>query len=59
MTSKDTKILEFNQYRKCGKILSIIYADIESLIKRIDVCKDNPQKSSTRVVAENMWVFNV
>ena len=58
MTFKDTSILEFNQYHKCDKISSVIYADIESLIKRIDVCKDKPQKSSPRIVAEHMWVFN-
>ena len=29
----DTKILEFNQYPKSQKKPSIIYADLESLIK--------------------------
>ena len=33
MPSKDTKMLEFNQYRKSDKIPSIVYADLESLIK--------------------------
>ena len=36
MSSKDTKILGFNQYWKSDKTPSIIYADLESLIKRID-----------------------
>ena len=40
-SSKDTKILEFNQYRKFHRTLSIIYADRESLIKRTDGCKNN------------------
>ena len=33
MPSKDTEILQFNQYQKSDKISSIIYADLESLIK--------------------------
>ena len=36
MPSKDTKILEFNQYRKSVKIPSIIYENLESLIKKVD-----------------------
>ena len=38
MPSEHTKILEFNQYQKCEKTPSIIYADLESLIKRTDGC---------------------
>ena len=30
----------------------IIYADIESLIKRIDGCANNPEKSSTTKIGE-------
>ena len=59
MPSKDTKILEFNQYQKCDKIPSIIYADIKSLIKRIVVYKNNSQKSSTTIVAERHDVYRV
>ena len=50
MASEDTRILEFNHYLKSDKTLSIIYADLESLIKRIDRCKDNSEKSSTTKV---------
>ena len=32
--SEDTKILEFNQYRKYDKTPSIIYANLESLNKK-------------------------
>ena len=42
MSFKDTKILEFNQYQKSDKAPSIIYADLERLIEKIDVCKNNP-----------------
>ena len=50
MPSEDTRILEFNQYLKSDKTLCIIYADLESLIKRIDRCEDNSEKSSTTKV---------
>ena len=39
MPSEDTKILEFIQYQNSDKALFIIYADLESLIEKIDVCK--------------------
>ena len=54
MLSKDTKILGFNQCRKLDKALSIIYGDPNSLIKRIDGCKDNFEKSSTAKVDEHI-----
>ena len=41
MPSENTKMLEFNQYRKSGKVPFIIYADLESLIEKIDVCENN------------------
>ena len=41
MTSKDTKTLEFNQYLKSDQMSSIIYTDLESLIKRTDACNNN------------------
>ena len=34
MLSEDTKILQFNQYHKSDKTPFIIYADLESLIKK-------------------------
>ena len=44
MASKKDKILEFNQYMKSGKMSYIIYADIESLIKKKDGRSNNPEK---------------
>ena len=38
MPSKDTKILEFNQYQKSDKVSFIIYADLECIFKKIDGC---------------------
>ena len=39
MLSEDTKTLEFKQYRKSYKTPSIINADLESLIKKVDKYK--------------------
>lgn len=36
MHSEDAKMLEFNQHQKSDKTPSIFFADIESLIKRIN-----------------------
>ena len=37
MPSEDTKALEFNQYQKSDKATFIIYADLECIIKKINV----------------------
>ena len=47
MTSEKDKILEFKQYMKSDKMPYIIYTDIESLMRKIDGCGNNPEKSST------------
>ena len=36
MSSKDSKILELNQYQKSNIALFIIYTDLECLIEKID-----------------------
>ena len=36
MPSENTKILEFNLFQNIDKIPSFIYADLKSLIKKID-----------------------
>ena len=52
--SEKDKILEFNQYMKPDKIPYIIYADIESLIRKVDWWANNPQKSSTTKISEHI-----
>ena len=47
MPLEKNNILEFNRYIKSDKMPYIIYADIESLIRKIDGCANNPEKSST------------
>ena len=54
MPAEDTKVLEFNQYRKSDKAPFIIYADAESLIVKIDGYKINPEKSSSTKVSEHI-----
>ena len=44
----------FNQYQKSDKIPYFIYADVESLIKRIDRYQNNFEISSTAKVDENI-----
>ena len=47
-------MLEFNQYIKSDEISCIIYADLESLIKKIDGYANNPDNSSTIKIRENI-----
>ena len=54
MPSEDTKVLEFNQYHKSDKGPFIIYADLESIIEKIDGCKNNPENSSITKVNEHI-----
>ena len=57
----------YSQHQKSDKTPRIVYADLESLIKRIDGCKYNSEKSSTAKVGEHIpfgysisriWKFN-
>ena len=54
MLSEDTKILEFNQYRKSDKAPFIIYADLECMTEKIDGCKNNPENSSTTEISKHI-----
>ena len=54
LPSGDTKIIEFNQYKKSDKAPFIIYADLECLIEKIDRCKNNPENSSATKVSEHI-----
>ena len=54
MPTEKKKMLEFNQYMKLDKIPYIIYADIESWIRKIDGFAINPEKFSTVKIGENV-----
>ena len=47
MPEEDNKILKCNQGEKSMKIPFIIYADLESLLEKMNTCHNNPEKSST------------
>ena len=53
MPSKDTKILEFNQYQKSDKAPFIIDEDIESIKEKIDRCENISENSSTAKVSKH------
>ena len=53
LSSEDTKVLEFNQYKKTDKAPFIIYADLECLIEKTDGRKNNPENSCTTKLQEH------
>ena len=54
MPSEKEIILEFNQYMKSHKMSYIIYADIETLIRKIDGCANNLEHFSTIKIGEHI-----
>ena len=54
MLSEETKILEFNLYKKSDKAPTIIDADLKCIIEKNDGCKNNPKNSSTTKVSEHI-----
>ena len=47
MPEEDNKILKYNQGEKSMKVPFTIYADLESLLEKMNTCHNNPEKSST------------
>ena len=47
MPNEDNKILKYNHGEKSMKAPFIIYADLESLLEKMNTCHNNPEKSST------------
>ena len=47
MSFKKDNVLKFNQYMKSDKMLYIIYADSQTLLKKTDGCANNLEKSSS------------
>ena len=50
MPNEDNKILKYNHGEKSMKAPFLIYADIESLLEKMNTCYDNPENSSTTKV---------
>ena len=44
---EENLLLKCTQYYKSIKAPALIYSNIECLTKKVDVCKNNPEKSST------------
>ena len=47
MPEEDNKISKYNQGGKSIKVPIIIYADLESLLEKMNILHNNPEKSST------------
>ena len=47
MPGEDNKILKHNHGEKSMKVPFIIYADLESLLEKMNTCHNNPERSST------------
>ena len=60
MPLEKDKILEFEQYIKLDKMSYIIYVDIESLIRKIEECANNPENSSRSKIGEHIpWGYSM
>ena len=44
---EEDKILKYNHGEKSMKVPFTIYADLESLLEKMNTCHNNPEKSST------------
>ena len=53
MPNEDNKILKYNPGEKSLKVPFIIYADLECLLQKINVCQNNPEKSYTEKKAKH------
>ena len=54
MPEEDNKILKYNQGEKSMKVPFIIYADLESLLEKMNTCHNNPEKSSTTKITKHI-----
>ena len=47
MPEEDNKILKYNHGEKSMKVPFTIYADLDSLLEKMNTCHNNPEKSLT------------
>ena len=52
---EEDKILKYNHREKSMKVPFIIYADLESLFKKINTCHINPEKSSRTKITKHRY----
>ena len=50
MPEEDNKMLKYNHGEKSMKVPFTIYADLESLLEKMNTCHNNPEKSSTNKI---------
>ena len=50
---EDNKILKYNPGKKSMEAPFIIYADLESVVEKINTCHNNPEKSSSTKINEH------
>ena len=53
MPKEDNKMLKYNHGEKSLKFPYIIYADLGSLLEKMNTCHNNPKKSSTTKMNKN------
>ena len=53
MPEEDKKILEYNHGEKSMKVPFIFYADLESLLEKMEICHNNPENSSTTEISKH------
>ena len=53
MPEECNKILKYNHGEKYVKVLFIIYADLESLLEKVNTCHNNNTKSSTTKISKH------
>ena len=54
MPFEGNEILEFHQFKKYDQVAFIIHADLECIIQKVDVCKNNPENLSTTKLSEHI-----
>ena len=50
MSKENDKLLKYNHRENSMKVPFVIYADLESLLEKMNTCYNNPKKSSTTKV---------
>ena len=54
MPSPNNNLIKYNEGGKSLKLLFVIYADLECILKKIDTCQNNPNLSSTTKINQHI-----
>ena len=58
MPKEFNKILKYNHQEKSTKVPFIFYADLKSLLEKMNTCHNNPKKSSTTKINIHLLVIH-